>query len=170
MSTIPAEVVSDAVKLLRGEYINDGAAPSYFQINNGLCEDFAEELLDRLRLVHGGREDLFTVCNENFQVQDECDRDGWDTRLLISHWGIRPPEHFTWPVLNEVHFGGHVWLTCGGKHFDAECPDGVDSFFELPLFRRCLVRHMRTRGIDCPDVETDDVVPAPRCPVIRKAA
>ena len=168
MSTLPVDLVAAAIKVLRTEYITEGKAPSFFEINNGLCEDFAEEALRRLRAAHGRREDLFTVCNENFFRQD--DSEGWDARLLTTHWGIKPPEHFSWKLLDDVGFGGHVWLTSGSRHFDAECPDGVDSFFELPLFKRYLVQHLRERGIPCADVETDDVVPAPRCPILLQAA
>lgn len=166
-STLPASVISAAVKALRAEYIAAGRAPSYFEINNGLCEDFAEELVKRLRAMHGRREDLFTVCNQNFFKTD--DSENWDAALLKKHWTMAPPEHFTWELLNTVDFGYHVWLTSGGRHYDAECPEGVDSFFDLPLFRRYLACHMRERGIPCPEVETDDVVPAPRCPVLIAA-
>jgi hypothetical protein len=168
MTTLPENLVSAAIKELRSEYIASGEAPSYFEINNGLCEDFAEEVLSRLRAAHGRREDLFTVGGENFYLCDDSER--WDADLLKRHWGIAPPEHFTWAMLDEVGFGHHVWLTSGGRHFDAECPEGVDSFFELPLFRRYLVCYLRALGIDCPEVETDDVVPAPRCPVLVQAA
>lgn len=168
MTSMPENLVSTAIKTLRDEYIASEEAPSYFEINNGLCEDFAEEVLSRLRAAHGRHEDLFTVGSENFFRPDDSER--WDANLLKRHWGITPPEHFTWAMLDDVGFGYHVWLTSGGRHFDAECPEGVDSFFELPLFRRYLVCHLRERGIDCPDVETDDVVPAPRCPVSAQAA
>ena len=168
MTTLPENLVSAAIKELRSEYITAGEAPSYYEINNGQCEAFAEEVLSRLRAAHGRREDLFTVCAENFYIPDGSEQ--WDACLLKRHWGITPPEHFTWAQLDEIGYVAHVWLTSGGRHFDAECPEGVDSLFELPLFRRYLVCHLRERGIDCPDVETDDVVPAPRCAAIALAA
>ena len=40
---------------------------------------------------------------------------------------------------NFVEFGslpGHVWILFEGKHYDAECIDGVDNFLELPIFQR----------------------------------
>lgn len=168
MTPLTETLVSGAIKTLRDEYIASGKAPSYFEINNGKCEDFAEEVLRRLRAAHGRHEDLFTVCGENFYKPNDSEQ--WDVSLLTRHWGIAPPEGFTWQTLDDVGFGYHVWLTSGGRHFDAECPEGVDSFFELPLFKRYLVCYLRERGIDCPDVETDDVVPAPRCDVVRQAA
>jgi hypothetical protein len=36
---------------------------------------------------------------------------------------------------------GHVWLRSGGKHFDAECPQGVDQPSDLEFFKRALERY-----------------------------
>ena len=32
---------------------------------------------------------------------------------------------------------GHCWVLVGGKHFDAETPEGVVDWRELPIFKRC---------------------------------
>jgi hypothetical protein len=29
----------------------------------------------------------------------------------------------------------HVWVCYKGRHYDAECPEGVDSWKDLPLFK-----------------------------------
>jgi hypothetical protein len=29
----------------------------------------------------------------------------------------------------------HVWIRYEGKHYDAECLEGVESFLDLPIFR-----------------------------------
>jgi len=34
--------------------------------------------------------------------------------------------------------GGHTWIEYEGKHHDAECIDGVESFLDLPIFRRAI--------------------------------
>lgn len=31
---------------------------------------------------------------------------------------------------------GHVWIEYRGKHYDAECLEGVDNFLDLPIFQR----------------------------------
>lgn len=36
----------------------------------------------------------------------------------------------------ESDYPGHVWIYFKGKHYDAECPDGVDKWDDLPLFKR----------------------------------
>lgn len=30
----------------------------------------------------------------------------------------------------------HVWIFYNGKHYDAECPEGVTNFMDLPFFKR----------------------------------
>jgi len=153
--------VASAIQDLREEYLKHGRAKSYYSINNGLCEDFAESVVAQ---VGRSSPTLFTLCNQELQVEDE---DTWDRTLLEGYWGITPPKHFTWDTLSAVNFGYHVWVTCDKRHYDSECPTGVDSFFDLPLFRRCLVADMRKRGIDCDEVVSDDVVPPPLCPIPR---
>jgi len=32
---------------------------------------------------------------------------------------------------------GHCWVFMRGKHFDAETPEGVVDWRELPIFKRC---------------------------------
>jgi hypothetical protein len=156
--------ISDAIRALRAEYIKDGLAPSYYEINNGQCVDFAEEIVKRLNSDLGASKELFTVEGANFY---RCqDMEAWDGRLLRSYWRIGPPPGFTWPRLNKLNFGTHIWVVCEKRHYDSECPEGVDSFFDLPVFRRTLILHLREHGINCPDVETVDVVPAPLCPVV----
>lgn len=155
------QAVTRVIHDLRNRYLKQGLAKSYFTINNGLCEEFAEDVVTRLS---SAEKTLFTLCNQQLQVEGE---DTWDQALLEGYWGISPPEHFTWNTLSAVNFGYHVWVTCGKRHYDAECPAGVDSFFDLPLFRRCLVADMRKRGIDCDEVVADDVVPPPLCPIPR---
>jgi hypothetical protein len=58
-----------------------------------------------------------------------------------------------------------VWIEAQNRFYDSECPEGVSSLFELPLFRRHIVYALRKKGISAPEVITDDVVPAPRCPI-----
>ena len=33
---------------------------------------------------------------------------------------------------------GHVWVEYHGRHYDAECPNGVKNPLNLPIFRRVL--------------------------------
>lgn len=157
--------IAEAIKTLRQNYIHDGKAPSYFQINNGLCENFAMEVVERLGGETGG---LFLVCGENFMIGedgDEFENDLWAWELLHTHWGISSPEGMSCSEMDKLDIGGHVWITDGKRHYDAECPEGVDSFFDLPLFRRSVVQALREKGIPAEEVCVFDVEPAPVCPV-----
>jgi len=33
---------------------------------------------------------------------------------------------------------GHRWLVLEGRHYDGDCPDGVDSWHALPVFQRLI--------------------------------
>lgn len=65
----------------------------------------------------------------------------------------------------------HVWIACDGRHYDAECIEGVDDHQNLPFFQRHpeAVIHIepgtanqaeiRNRGVDplCPDILRDSI-------------
>lgn len=46
----------------------------------------------------------------------------------------KPP--FDFELLNNFMLNGHVWIYYNGKHYDAEVPDGVDTFWDLPIYKR----------------------------------
>jgi hypothetical protein len=50
-----------------------------------------------------------------------------------------------------VALPGHVWIAHGGRSYDAEAPDGVDDWRDLPLFRRIrgLPGFKRTLDLNC---------------------
>jgi hypothetical protein len=153
----------EAIKGLRQTYIDKGS-PSYFEINNGLCDSFAGEVAN---LLGGESEHVIVLGAENFMTGfdgDPYENDIWDWDLLHK-WGIFAPEGLTSADLDAIPFGSHVWISDGTLHFDAECPDGVASFFDLPLYRRYVIEALRTRGIPADDVVTDDVRAAPKCKV-----
>ncbi len=49
------------------------------------------------------------------RVRDDC-----DVRILV----------------DGGHGYAHTWLACDGRHYDVECPEGVEDYRELPFFRR----------------------------------
>lgn len=158
--------ISESIRQVRDEFVKDGLATSYYQINCGLCEELAVEAMSR---VTQGKENLWDAQPENFMDDDnEC----FDFDLLASHWGIEPPEGVTQAMLNEdIRFGNHVFVADANLKlfYDSECPDGVSSFFDLPLYRRSIVKHLRSIGVAAEDVVTQDVVPAPACPIQNPA-
>ncbi len=71
-------------------------------INKGLCDTFALEVIKRM----GGYSSEITDQATDF-----------DTDLP-----------------------GHFWLEYKGRCYDAECPQGVNNWLELPMFARVIVR------------------------------
>jgi hypothetical protein len=54
----------------------------------------------------------------------------------IKQYGSVPPSPYTIEDLTSMIMGYHCWMYHENKHYDAECPDGVENFFDLPFFRR----------------------------------
>ncbi|HSM93412.1 MAG TPA: hypothetical protein VLT47_11050 [Anaeromyxobacteraceae bacterium] len=54
---------------------------------------------------------------------------GLDGRKAERCTGNLPEEVAMW-------LPGHCWIFHDGRHFDAECPDGVTRAEDLPIFRR----------------------------------
>lgn len=75
-----------------------------YDINNGLCDNFAEEVITLL----GGCSDILT------ETTPECETD-----FLV---GTELPSH--------------IWVKYNGDHYDAEEPEGVEFWWNLPLFNR----------------------------------
>lgn len=38
--------------------------------------------------------------------------------------------------LEAIELNYHWWIVYNGRHYDAECPEGVQSFLELPIYKR----------------------------------
>lgn len=125
--------ITQAIERLCQSYIKDGLAKDAYAINNGLCEDFATDLMATLAKPAG----MEMLCNESFMNPDH---DSWDWALLEKHWNILPPDGLTQSQVDAVRFGGHAFLVFEGRFYDAECPAGVHSFFDLPLFQKPLQR------------------------------
>lgn len=133
-----------AIRALREEYLASGKASTLWAINDGLCSDFARDIEERLG---AGFDGYCAVENGNFMTGADGDSTGddvWDAAVLASNGGL--PREWTLPQLNKIDFGTHVWLmtTDGKLHFDAECPEGVECLFDLPLFKRYLLESVMT--------------------------
>lgn len=152
-------LINDAIKKLRDQYVNNQKVDSYFEINNGLCEDFC---LDVITMMGGATDHLYDVETGNFM-----DDGSFDVGLLETHWQVTLPEGLTWGDINASIMVGahHVWAVYNNRHYDAECPEGVDSLFDLPIFKRYIVFCLREKGIAVDEVVTEDVKPCPLCPI-----
>ncbi|AXH60263.1 hypothetical protein [Pseudomonas amygdali] len=154
--------ISDSIRQVRDEYVQQGLVKSYYEINNGLCEDLAMEAMARVTI---DKEALFDAQLENF-MDDE--NQFFDFELLRDHWDFELPKGVTQDMLNnDIRFGNHVFVADykAKRFYDSECPDGVASFLDLPLFRRYIVLHLRSIGTPADEVVTQDVMQAPLCSI-----
>lgn len=94
------------------------------EINNGPCGDFAEAVCD----------DVSTAWMVD--VLDVIPANSWREA------------HDKAGSVVEV-FGAHTWVTgYYGRHYDAESPEGVDNFWELPIYQRSLNQSEYESGIE----------------------
>ena len=133
--------IKKAIKKLRKKYLQKEMPPesTYYDINNGNCEEFAYYVLKHL---NGGKEtkQLYFLCNDSFMIYKDDDHI-WDIDLIKKYWpNVAPLKGSTLEDLNRIRFGTHVWLFDGTRHYDAECPKGTKNFLKLPIFKRKIKR------------------------------
>lgn len=131
--------ITEVIKTLTERYISEHRFSCAADINRGECENFAQDVVSQ---VYGGN--VYGV--EEFQTS----AGGFDWGHLTKEWNIAPPEGFSATDIDALKLGGHLWViqrirsasyhTVTNRHYDCECPEGVDSFFELPFFKRQLAR------------------------------
>lgn len=133
-----SQILTQAIKNKVAEYLQQGHAPNEFRINNGLCEDFAEEVVDELG---GETDDFFTIWGiELTKVGSDgfADQQNWDRELVQRISPKSHPTHnLTWDDV-DGDIPNHCWIVLNGRHYDAECPEGVDNLFDLPICRRTI--------------------------------
>ena len=130
-----SSTITNAILLERNEYIKNKTAKSFKNINNGLCTEFATDVINLL----GGETDiLYGVTNCNFTKNNGTHYYNWDYKLLEESYNMKPPNNLTWTELCNTHFSDHYWIHYNKKFYDAECPYGVNNFFDLPIFKRNL--------------------------------
>lgn len=135
--------ISKIVRNLAKNYQEENKC-TLWQINNGLCVEFAEDLLDQL----GGygpetyelhTDNFFNLMGDKGSTAAFKDENG---KYYFENYGVFPsdldPDGF-------YDVGVHVWLYHQGKHYDAEAPNGVTNFLDLPLFKRAISRYRRKR-------------------------
>jgi len=151
---IEPKKLSQAINFLAAKYIyeNDGQrftngtfckCETAWDINNGLCDEFASELLD---LLGGETDDQFALTNDMF-IQLSYDEavelwegeeiiktengSGWSSKMLL--WHTTPPVK---DIRKVDDLPSHTWVSINKKYYDAECSEGVNTPWELPIFQK----------------------------------
>lgn len=97
-------------------------------INAGECYTFADNL--ESTLIENGYKpkfmstDLFYELTKHLKYTEFSWHDPSD-------YNSKTPENFNW---SENSY--HAWIWVNGKHYDAEEVNGVENFFDLPIFKR----------------------------------
>lgn len=123
--------ISNAVKLLTQKY-NDEYGVSCDLINQGDCENFAEELYDYLKEV-GITGEILSDGLFFDPFEDEPDDMMWD----VSEYGNKPND------FDKVGLPSHYWFYYNGKHYDSDAPQGVTDMFELPIIKNFYLKKRR---------------------------
>lgn len=141
--------IRDTIKKARSGF-RDEYNCTIQNINRGLCPEFAEHVFYELGGEKNGVEELntdmfcttklgfknskgdlyaaFDNSKGNLKVGDVV----WSKNMLNTYG--TPPEKAL-----SVHFGYHVWLYIDGRHYDAEVPNGVLNWYDLPIFARTII-------------------------------
>jgi len=59
----------------------------------------------------------------------------WDEETLLKYGS---PSPIRLDVMGEKYFCHQWWIYYNGKHYDAECPTGVENLFDLPFIKEQL--------------------------------
>lgn len=132
--------ISDIIRKKAQEYLEGGTC-STFEINNGLCDSFAVDVISEMG---GYSDDLYELSDDMiFNMRDpDFVKENWPGELIETPYGIWSKnmlDRYGYPPvsLEKVNGeGSHVWIYYKGKHYDAEAPKGVTNWVDLPLFKR----------------------------------
>jgi hypothetical protein len=118
---------------------------------SGCCDDFVSDVYEQF----GGVREAESRGISDVSIASFMNEDGrFDLPLLRSHWkAVKPTQGLNWKHMNRLAYEAnfddatHVWLTYGGRHYDAECPTGVVNFFDLPFFVRVISAWKQHKGL-----------------------
>jgi hypothetical protein len=145
--TITPEMLTKAILDVRDELLSSGQYATAAAINSGYCTDFADDVFERFGRDAHDCLDQLGIDNFMKPAADDVFNNGYpmDRELLLAYWPeVVPTQGMSWEDLDrlsaDADFGAgtHVWIHLGKKFYDAEAPEGVDNFFELPFFQRVI--------------------------------
>lgn len=157
--------LTHTIKNVSHGYLSRGWVSTVREINAGFCHQFADDVLrvfeDTGKCADASDIGLGTVGIANFLTPTEKHDDfndgfPFDRELLQRYWPTStPPEGLDWDDLDRLsedacfNVSTHSWVTFEGRHYDSECPEGVDSFWDLPFMAR-VVESWKAEGPQAP--------------------
>ena len=122
---------------IKFKFLKETMIDEVWKLNNGYCEDIADYFIG---IIGGETQDTYIIDDGWFwsgdKISDLETKTGeyWNVKNLKKYG--EPP--FGWENLNKLDLHGHVWVYSNGKHYDVETPNGVDNFWNLPIYKRQL--------------------------------
>lgn len=139
-----SQVTAMVQDLIRHYADHEGVSP--YDINNGSCYRFADELAKKLT-QRGIKAQ--SIASEELQKEEDGIPTEWDVPLLKKYWLKTPPAGLTWEDIETPEFleitGSHCMTFVPDLNlwFDSEAPEGVPIFFDLPMYKKCIHEYKR---------------------------
>ena len=138
-----SNITSEINRLKLDYWLTDQTTP--WEINNGLCDAFAEDVKDSLELPYDA---LYVITFFNLTKTGD---DDWTDFYPASKvcFDLSPTHGLTKAqfieALKEYADETHAWAVYERhgvvRHFDAECPQGVANPFELPTYEKAILAY-----------------------------
>ncbi len=143
---ITSDDISSIIKQLVKDFKEEFNC-SLYDINNGLCIEFSEELINRLG---GYKKDdsIFEMGSDMFFDNNEEASEFWDGELIKTKFGVWSKDmldKYGYPSsLNKIEYiPHHQWIFYKGKLYDADCPKGVKKWIDLPIYKKFLRKNFK---------------------------
>jgi len=120
-----------------------------WDINNGLCSDFANDVIAAM-----GDKGYELTDDMFFNTRDlEFARENWGEVIETKYgvWSKKMLDLYGYPSVpleNIKEEASHAWIFYNGKHYDAEAPQGVDKWYDLPLMKKWLSEFERNETLN----------------------
>lgn len=111
-----------AIKATIELFMSSGRVKSTYEIGSGWCDVFAHEV--RKALGYPKETGRFYLENTTGL---------WGEEFSIDQ---RHAPHLSQDVLDRIGEATHEWIVLNGRHYDAEVPEGVDHWYDMPFFKR----------------------------------
>lgn len=144
--------ISTLMYATREKYIAQGAAPTPEKLNNGYCVNIAEDVESLSKVMPVTEKAVMLTTDDLIQETDE--KEGWSgggydvyNVEKCLQLGSPPPFKLSGEQLGKIITGYHAWIYAGGKHYDAECPDGIGNLFDLPIHKRAILASAMSKSV-----------------------
>ena len=146
-----SRLVAGAIRRLTAEWLAEGVVTTVREIGDGLCEEFAQGVLDRVHAADPSTIGVVTAAFTDDWWIRETDADGRDLGSTVSFEcdvprlraeGAPLPSDIPDDELSLlIGAATHMWIVHDGIHHDATAPDGASHFLLMPFFADQIAGH-----------------------------